>query len=71
MSEKSQGTAKNGEVPRVARVNSAAPALLRFNIARFFYVCWRVICIPLADRLNRSPPVCECSLITTPLSFLR
>ena len=30
-----------------------------------------VICIPLADRLNRNPPVCECSLITTPFSFLR
>ena len=27
------------------------------------------MCIPLADRLNRSPPVCECSFITTPVSF--
>jgi len=23
----------------------------------------------LADRLNRSPPVCECSFITTPSGF--
>ena len=29
-----------------------------------------VTCIPSADRLNRNPPVCECSLITTPFSFL-
>jgi hypothetical protein len=40
-------------------------------IARPFYGCWRAMCIPLADRLNRNPPVCECSLITTPFSFLR
>jgi hypothetical protein len=33
--------------------------------------CWRVRVTPLADRLNRKPPVWECSLITTPLSFLR
>jgi hypothetical protein len=32
---------------------------------------WSVMRIPLADRLNRNPPVCECSLITTPFSFLR
>lgn len=37
----------------------------------FLYACWRVMRIPLADRLNRSPPVCECSLMTTPFSFLR
>src|SRR5271155_5688728 len=36
-----------------------------------FYDFWSVIFIPSADRLNRSPWVCECSLITTPLSFLR
>jgi len=35
------------------------------------YDFWSVICMPLADRLNRNPSVCECSLITTPLSFLR
>ena len=29
-----------------------------------------VMCMPLADRLNRNPPVCECSLTTTPFSFL-
>jgi hypothetical protein len=41
------------------------------RIVRLFYGCWSVMCIPLADRLNLSPPVCECSLITTPFSFLR
>ena len=39
--------------------------------AHVIYDCWSVMCIPLADRLNRSPPVWECSLMTTPLSFLR
>ena len=35
------------------------------------YDDWSVTFIPLADRLNRNPPVCECSLMTTPFSFLR
>jgi hypothetical protein len=39
--------------------------------ARVIYGCWSVMFIPLADRLNRSPPVWECSLMTTPFLFLR
>lgn len=35
------------------------------------YEGWSVTFTPLADRLNRSPPVWECSVITTPFSFLR
>jgi hypothetical protein len=35
------------------------------------YDGWSVTFTPLADRLNRSPPVWECSVITTPFSFLR
>lgn len=29
------------------------------------YDCWSVTCRPLADRLNRTPPVCECSAALT------
>ena len=42
-----------------------------FHIAQLIYGYWSVIFIPLADRLNFNPPDCDCTLITTPFSFLR
>ena len=41
------------------------------SLSRVLYDCCSVRCIPLVDRLNRSPPVWECSLMTTPFWFLR
>jgi hypothetical protein len=52
---------------------SAATIDHRYSVSRCEATCsgyWSAMCIPLADRLKRTPPVCECNLTTTPFSFL-
>ncbi len=41
------------------------------HIAHLLHGYSSVMCMPSEERLNFNPPVCECSLITTPFSFLR
>jgi len=62
-------------IKRVCWIAYDSPRLPDFrdysHIAQLIYGYWSVIFIPLAARLNLNPPDCECTLMTTPFSFLR
>jgi len=60
-----------GKLKKGGEVKHAMKSPHREHGANRGYDGWSVIFIPPADRLNRSPPVWECSAITTPFSFLR
>ena len=57
---------------RTMQLSSITAIARRYRLfAHRPWLTWGVIFIPLADRLNFNPPDCECTLMTTPFSFLR
>jgi hypothetical protein len=55
----------------IHRQTARKPCKLGYAGAQLPWGYLSVMFIPLADRLNFNPPDCECTLMTTPLSFLR